>query len=144
MNSGEISVGTVRTTDHQYKKHISQMKDYEIEAIKNAIDNNPYHSVKYSAHLKHKEGLNFNPNIITRVLSNKNIEENIIEFNIIKKEDQIIDCRLLLRDTQAYPFYDIASHKTINGNFCFVYSLINNCIVTAYWNKEKDEHKSMN
>lgn len=74
--------------------------------------------------------------VVKEVLESK--AYNIIEFRIIKtyyEDKQRLDYRVLLRSRKSF----FVNKKWLN--VCLSISLVNNNLVTAYWNFKEEKHK---
>lgn len=143
-NRGEIAMGTIRTSERQIKKHISQMLPRELEYLGKQIKELIKGKVFYSRHLREKE-ISFDATYVAEILGAKDVESLIIEYNITEMRDGSIDHRVVLRDNRerlvrlSTPWGESAGM----ANLCVVVSLDNRRIVTAYWNKVNDNHRSI-
>lgn len=149
MYNGTTQKGLEVHTKNQTKKHISQMTEKEKEAIQNRIYSLPLSYLRYSRHALLKANTSFGFRIIKECLENKNITENMVEFNINRDDRGILkDCRVLIRDNRKYlvKMTDCISGNTENkyAQLCFVYSLVYNKIITVYWNEADDRHDTIN
>ena len=141
-----LEMGRIKTTKNQQKKHYLQMGNSEKQYLKNKIDNIDLTKITISNHLLIKNSrnqTNYNKDDIIQTLQNKNY--NIIEYNEVEGEKN--DCRVLVRSI-ATSLIEFTDKNTLNktkekANICFVISLINLRIITAYWNKESDNHKNI-
>lgn len=133
---------SVKVTTGQVKKHYTQMTAQEtnflqakIQCIKSCL--------RISSHLKDKAN-GITDGSIYKVLNSGNFE--IIEYNEAQKID-ITDHRILIRDNQSYltDFYNFMEGVTRKElcNICAVISLDTGLIVTAYFNRRNDNHRTI-
>ena len=134
--------GRVKQTQGQLKKHYTQMSTKELKTLSKAIlETNLFH---ISNHLNEKDN-HINNDTIKMLLSQDSAIDNILEYNIVPiyvDGTYYVDKRVVLRSKRV-------EKVNMNGrlekcNLIFVISLINRTIVTAYYNKVSDNHKSIN
>ena len=132
--------GIVRKTEGQEKKHYTQMSFEEKLYLRNKIKAIDLTRIKISKHLKKKE-IDFNLADIIKII--KTSKYKIIEYNETFMPD-FLDCRVLLR---SFDFFKVRNKGKDNielANVCFVISLINNRLITVYYNVINDNHCDMN
>lgn len=141
----ELYVGKVKVTKGQQKKHIQQMTTDEVAYLRKEIRYFPHWKVKQSKHLKRKM-VSLNLQEVEDMLLDRKAERFIVEYNETVLPTGDTDRRLLLRSDKSR----IVRFKTRNkevvearANLCIVVSLDRFEIVTAYWNKVEDAHKTI-
>lgn len=137
--SQQIKRGTVKTTENQVKKHISQMTPEETAFIAKRLKL-VYANYKWHPHFLNSSRL-FNMMTVERLLISPNIQECIIEYN-----QRGNDRRVLLRSTFSSVVTlekDGASFEA-DANLCLVIDIYTGVIVTAYWNEANDHHDNVN
>lgn len=137
---GKINIGKVKRTNKQVKKHYTQMTMIEKEFLKNKLHNLNKENIYVSKHLANKF-IGYSLDIVKELPFRDDVIDLIIEFNSTPM-NEYIDKRVLLRTNESYIV-------DINGvleecNLCIVYSIINGKIITAYWNLNEDNHKTVN
>lgn len=120
----------------QYKIHAKQMSKYDLEYLADKIREIDLGSTKISWHVINKNDKRLNIELFMDVLMRNysNLENNIVEYSEIPiqtKYGRTIDKRVLIRDTYDFNGY----------NICFVLSLTQNSIVTAYWIEKDFAHE---
>lgn len=143
---GICNVGDVRKTEGQDKKHISQMTEAEKKYLKDKIKSIDRKDITLTRHLTNKrKTIGFKMKNIIEVLNEENVDELIVEYNETPTNG-VIDKRVLLRGGKSYNVrFESEKGSFISpANICFVVSLENYRVVTVYWNKTKDSHKTMN
>lgn len=136
-------VGKVTTNVRQTKKHYVQMSDNEkalVKAIAKEYLNNG--SLKVSDHLSHKirkNIINLSQSSIERLRNSKNFD--VIEFSILPSENSY-KYRILIRT--RYCEKVMVGNSYEKCNLCVVIDLTKDEIITAYWNKSNDMHKTIN
>ena len=135
-----------RTTKQQIRKHYSQMSKIEKDYLLKSLKKLPLNKTKISTHLIKKLNFQVNKDILIYSIENCGLE-NIIEYNERMFEGWT-DKRVLIRSNEDYEV-QIINKKTeiVNTekcNICLVVSLIENKIVTAYWNLSSDNHLNVN
>lgn len=145
---GIYNIGNIKRTKGQQKKHIKQMSQDEVSYLEKKLRRINLKKVKLSNHLKERQAeIGFDFNHIIGVLRNKDIDKSIIEYNETVDRSGFTDRRILLRNKK----YQNVTFKTKNNTFfkakanmCFVVSIETNQIITVYWNKVSDRHRSIN
>jgi hypothetical protein len=144
VNTYTYSLGTIKTTTGQQKKHISQMKNQEVSYLLNKINKLNFSRLYVSKHLLEKD-ISFKVADIYTILKTNDYE--IIEYNETEMFDSL-DQRVLIRSKAQFlvQFIDEKTGRKYNvqSNMCFVLSLRFNKVITLYWNMTKDSHKSIN
>ena len=135
--TGHFEVGNVKHTTNQVKKHMSQMSSEEIDYMKDKLRNL---NITLSRHLKEKEDTFYMVDFQNEMKDLNNL--NIIEYNETLTRNKFLDYRVLLRTNNTYEV-NVDGRKEI-CQLCFVVSIKTGKIVTAYWNKSNDVHKSLN
>lgn len=138
---GSFKNGEVSVTDGQIKKHREQMTSAEIEHVLSSVRNLP--RLRLSRHLKEKmesERLTIDPKMMGRLLRNPKVE-NLVEYNSTPDREGKRHGRVLLRTTET-------TTVTVKGrrevcNLCFVVQPDTKQIITAYWNRASDQHKTV-
>lgn len=141
MRKGYINRGFVRRTRNQEKKHYTQFTYDELLYLENKIRSLDMINLKPSAHLLSKPSISYKLDDIMKTLMDKDVKDMIIEFNSTKKGNNI-DKRVLLRSKDEYEVK--IDNNIVKCNLCFVVSLLNNEIVTVYYNESKDNHNTIN
>lgn len=143
---GIYNIGNVKKTKRQKKKHVSQMSETEKQYLKNKIKTIKTRDITVSKHiLNKKKDIGFKMENIFEILNEDKIENLIVEYNETQN-DELIDKRVLLRGNKSYNvrFKSKEGSFVSSANICFVISLNTYRIVTVYWNKSKDNHKTIN
>ena len=112
------------------KKFKHTYKDISPPAIQNLIDNNP--------HIKSKENQNIsklNKEMVLEFLSSKKLE--YVEYSEVEEKK-----RILIRDKREIEIYDSIVKKSFKGNICIVFNLLNQAIITTYFNEITDNHST--
>lgn len=146
QNRGNNFIGVVKKTKDQKKKHIEQMSGKDVESISDWIRSLCVEELEFSNHLNRNKEMSFDKDDIIHILKSSELDEMIIEYNETMSSRGEVDCRVLLRglDTKDVIVTCNEKKQTQNpSNLCFVLSLTNNRIVTAYWNKSNDSHKTI-
>ena len=141
----ELYVGKVKVTKGQEKKHIEQMTEEEVAYLKKQIRLFPHWKAKKSKHLKRKM-VSLDLIEVEDMLLDRKAERFIVEYNETVLDSGEIDRRLLLRsDKPRMVKFKTRKKKVIEAeaNLCIVISLDRFEIVTAYWNKVEDAHKTI-
>lgn len=140
MRRGKINRGLVKVTKNQQKKHYTQFSLEEKEYLVSALRNIDTSKIIPSKHLASKLDVTYKMEDIQEVLKDNNLKDMIIEYNVtITREG--VDKRVLLRSKKSFPV--IIKNNTVDCNICFVISIINNEIITVYYNKQDDNHNTV-
>lgn len=117
-------------------------KDYPLKSLKKL----PLNKTKISTYLIKKLNFQVNKDILIYSIENCGLG-NIIEYNERMFEDWT-DKRVLIRSNEGYEVQIINKKAEIVNtekcNICLAASLIENKIVTAYWNLSSDNHLNVN
>lgn len=143
---GIYDIGNIKKTKKQEKKHISQMSEAEKKYLKNKINAINTEDITFSKHiLNKKKEIEFEMENIFEVLNEYDIENLIVEYNETPTNG-LIDRRVLLRGDKSYNvrFKSGKGSFISPANICFVISLNTYRIITVYWNKSNDSHKTIN
>lgn len=140
MRKGHINKGFVKKTNNQRKKHFSQFSKGEFVYLENKIKKLDLKQIKSSRHLNLKSSISYKKDDIIAVLSDEDIKNRIIEFNITPSKGSI-DRRVLLRSKEEY---DVLINNNIKKcNLCFVISIITGDLITVYYNESNDSHDTI-
>lgn len=143
MYKGEYSLGTVKETPKQIKKHFSQMTQDELNHLTAMVRGFDAKKLKKSGHVIEKASVSFDESRLGEMLNNC----DIIEYNktFVPRLDRY-EGRILIRDRESQDilFFNKKTGEEFKAkaNLCLVISFSQR-IVTAYWNKESDNHRSM-
>lgn len=133
---------TISETEGQVKKHESQMSCEEKKYLAQKLVFSKS-LLKISRHLRERiDTKDIEPNVYKMILSTKNLEDKIIEYNETHKPWGVSH-RVLVRDDQAVVTdFHKAKEKEARGKavLCFVVDIDTNTIVTAYYNYLNDNH----
>lgn len=143
---GVYEIGNIRKTNGQIKKHESQMNEEEKIYIEKKIRKIDVKDIKLSHHLrKKKKDIGFKIKDILDTLKSEDLQELIIEYNETPMRGKI-DRRVLLRGDRASSVEFKSGDRVFfsPANICFVISLDTSQIITVYWNKVSDTHKTIN
>jgi hypothetical protein len=133
---GKLALGQVKETEGQEKWHVSSLSAAEIEATLQAVKAIPLLAVQVNREHIELQERTANREDILRVLAGAK-KENLVEVNVTRCE-----VRVLLRDTVAQPVVFSGDNFESPANLCFVVTL-GGKVVTAYWNKVGDDHKTL-
>lgn len=136
---GEIKKGTIRTTNNQFKKFITQFKGDDFEKCLIAINNTLHNRIYASSHLRRKSAVSYDMKEICDVL--KSGKYDIIEYNYVLGNNGR-DNRVVVKSWDSYQV-DIDGKDT-ECNMIFVLSVTNNQIITIWYNDINDNHKTLN
>lgn len=142
MLKAENDIGNVKKANtSQLKRHISQIDEKGLKILIDKFSKIDISKTTIDKHLLNKKTISFNKQDIDDLLYRANLGEvknMIIEYNNTYLEnEQIWDERVILRD-------DKILQTTLGGqNLCIVLSLTRNIVVTAYYNPQKDKHKTI-
>ena len=143
MREGLYNIGTVSKTEFQKKKHFSQMTKREVVFLKTLVDCIEAVKLNIAPHLIHKayEEIKYEKEDIVEALK----DSEIVEFNYINKGGYS-DYRILIKSNSLKQILFNKEGKSIlaYGRLCLVISLKTFSIVTAYWNFDGDNHKTLN
>lgn len=136
-----------RTSENQVKIHFSQMKKEDLVFLKEWAQSMPIETMRISRHARNKDDVSFNPWHMKEILEKKNLEDLIVEFNK-KFHREGFTQRILIRDDEA-ELVEIVDKRTgrreeVMANLCFVIDLSTWTLITTYWNKAEDNHRTMN
>jgi len=141
----KLSFDEIRQTEGQTKKHIKQMNSQEITYLKERIQKINTNTIRTSLHLKQKlgneiEGLDLDKDIKDALTNTY----EILEYNYTKNNN-IEDKRVLIRSSIAKSMTFRRDNKTIigKGNICIVLSILDNRVITAYYNRANDGHRTL-
>ena len=143
---GIYNIGDIRRTEGQDKKHISQMTEAEKKYLKDKIKSIDRKDITLARHLTNKQkNIGFKMKNIIEVLNEENVDELIVEYNETPTNG-VIDKRVLLRGDKSYNVrFESEKGSFISpANICFVVLLDTYRVVTAYWNKTEDSHRTIN
>lgn len=138
MRYGEFKRGTINQTEGQIKKHYSQFSKEEYLFLKNKLQNLNKERIVESYHLSIKF-IGYDIDVVKELPYKDDIY--IIEYNETPTRDYI-DRRILVRSKESYDVN--IKGKIIKCNLCVVFSIVTNEIITIYWNKENDNHRTLN
>lgn len=136
---GEINRGTVRKTNNQFKKFVTQFKGDDFEKCLIAINNTLHDRIYASSHLRKKSTVSYNMKDICSVL--KSGEFDIIEYNYVQYPDHR-DNRIVVKSWNSY-LVEIDGEEQ-DCNMVFVLSVSNHQIVTLWYNSIDDDHDTLN
>ena len=126
---------TVKHTDSQIKKHMSQFSETESILLSICVDNIKNNYITVSDHAKtHIPFLNhhFVRDFVSAC--------DIIEFNVTKRRDEE-QCRVLVRSHKTFP---IRNERGVDdGNVCLVIDLKSCTVVSSYVNYSTDTHRNL-
>ena len=134
---GVTKKGNVKRTDGQTKKHYSQMTATEINFLKKELKEINVHNCKVSSHLVRKFKTELKIELLELARTIKSNDSLIIEYNTVRN-----DKRILIRSKKEYNV--ILDGRKQLANICLVISIIENKIVTAYYNSSNDNHNHIN
>ena len=135
-----------RTTANQVRKHVSQMKPSELTCLAQWTKEKPLDQLRISYHLQNKSDVSIDFDDVKELLSQDNLENYIIEFNKRYDNEGNFTPRVLFRDKKEknVEFEDRYGKKfNALGNLCFVVDLSVWMVITAYWNKSSDQHRTI-
>lgn len=135
MLKGEIKKGTVRKTEGQEKKYISQFKGDDYQRCMIAINNMLHTKIYASYHLRKKSTVSYNMKTICSML--KDGAYDIIEYNRTRGQG-----RVLVESWETFPV-DIDG-KTVNCVMKVVVEPKTGQIITIYYNDVNDTHTTLN
>lgn len=136
---GEIKKGTVRKTSNQFKKFVTQFKGDDFEKCLIAINNTLHNRIYASSHLRRKSAVTYSMKEICDVL--KSGKYDIIEYNYVQYSNYR-DNRVVVKSWDSYNVN--VEGKDTECNMIFVLSVTNNQIVTLWYNRVDDNHKTLN
>lgn len=136
---GEIRKGTVRKTNNQFKKFVTQFKGDDFEKCLIAINNTLHKKIYASSHLRRKSAVSYSMKEICDVL--KSGKYDIIEYNYVQYSDYR-DNRVVVKSWDSYNVN--VDGKDTECNMIFVLSVTNNQIVTLWYNNVDDNHNTLN
>lgn len=136
---GEIKKGTVRKTNNQFKKFVTQFKGDDFEKCLIAINNTLHKKIYASSHLKRKSAVSYDMKEICDVLKSNKFD--IIEYNYVQYSDHR-DNRVVVKSWDSYNVN--VDGKDTECNMIFVLSVTNHQIVTLWYNSIDDDHKTLN
>lgn len=136
---GEIRRGTVRKTNNQFKKFVTQFKGDDFEKCLIAINNTLHKKIYASSHLRRKSAVSYSMKEICDVL--KSGKYDIIEYNYVQYSDYR-DNRVVVKSWDSYNVN--VDGKDTECNMIFVLSVTNNQIVTLWYNNVDDNHNTLN
>ena len=139
MLKGEIRKGTVRKTNNQFKKFVTQFKGDDFEKCLIAINNTLHKKIYASSHLRRKSAVSYSMKEICDVL--KSGKYDIIEYNYVQYSDYR-DNRVVVKSWDSYNVN--VDGKDTECNMIFVLSVTNNQIVTLWYNNVDDNHNTLN
>lgn len=135
IQKAEIKIGWVKKTNNQIKKHYSQFTKEEYKRLREVVNNIDTRQMWSSVHLKTKKAITYSFEDVKNVM----LDNNIIEYNLTKKNANTYDKRIVLRGKK-----EIITDKG-RMNLCVVLSLKNMAIVTLYYNSSVvDTHQHLN
>ena len=142
----EYFVGKIKETEGQVKKHCSQMSQREKEYLLIKIFESQVSGLTFGKHALEKITEETSPKEILSIIS-KISTSNIVEYNEVARDGEI-DKRVLIRDNESKNVVfatseDLKNTIVAKANLCVVISIKNDRIITCYWNKENDCHKSI-
>lgn len=151
MESRYNQTGTIfssrRTTKEQDKKHRSMMTEEELTYLSDWAKKRPVKDLIISSHFLGKGSVTVNPWHIKWVMEKDNLSELIIEFNKrYSKYGDSFTQRILIRDDEEeiVTLEDRFGRKfESRAHLCFVVDLTTWTLITAYWNKSSDDHRTM-
>lgn len=135
MLKGEIKKGTIRKTEGQEKKYMSQFKGDDYQKCIIAINNMLHTKIYASYHLRKKSSVSYNMKVICSML--KDGAYDIIEYNYTRGNG-----RILLESWETFPV-DIDG-KTVNCVMKVVVEPKTGKIITVYYNSVDDTHATLN
>lgn len=135
MLKGEIRKGTVRKTEGQEKKYISQFKGDDYQRCMIAINNMLHTKIYASYHLRKKSTVSYNMKTICSML--KDGAYDVIEYNYTRGQG-----RILVESWETFPV-DIDG-KTVNCVMKVVVEPKTGQIITIYYNDVNDTHTTLN
>lgn len=138
------NIGYVKRTEGQKKKHILQMNSRERRFLEEVLGEIDVNELYLSSHVKNKKDTTTISKGLIKEILNKRVSDLIIEYNETVRNGRL-ERRILLRDDSCrkIKFFrkDGSSFETM-ANLCFVITTTGK-VVTAYWNKVGDNHKSI-
>lgn len=136
MLKSEINKGNVRKNEIQLKKHRMQMNEKELKRLTQVFSQLNKSKTTISKHLLNKESITWDRYDIISIL-HSDIYDMIIEYNQTPTKWGVIDHRIVIRDRKVV--------ETDHGkaNLCIVVSLVENRVLTAYYNLINDNHKTI-
>lgn len=139
MLKGEIKKGTVRKTNNQFKKFVTQFKGDDFEKCLIAINNTLHKKIYASSHLRRKSTVSYDMKEICDVL--KSGKYDIIEYNYVLG-DNGRDNRVVVK---SYSSYNVnVDGKDTECNMLIVLSITHSQIVTIWYNSIYDDHDTLN
>lgn len=120
------------------------MNNKELLFLENLIKNLNLNDIYLSYHAKNN-GITAPIEMIKDVLSKKNIQDLIIEYNETPTRDGL-ERRILIRNDELINVcYNVGSVREFSqlSNLCFVVCIDNCKIVTTYYNIAKDSHDTL-
>lgn len=143
---GVYNIGNIKKTKEQQKKHIEQMNEEEVAYLDEKLNLINLNKLELSYHLLlRQDEIGFNFKDIINALKNEENERQIIEYNETPNTNSE-DFRVLIRSTKSKNVTFKTKNDTFftaKANICFVLSLKTNQIITVYWNKVGDSHRTI-
>lgn len=143
---GEFNIGLVKTKEGQRKKHRLQMTENELDYLYLALKKIDLDKLHISYHLQNKTEVKYDIEDVKKMLLDEQLRDYIIEYNETPLKNKV-DKRILIRsnDTKLvkYKREDGTTFKALS-NLCVVLSIIDNRIITCYWNIHNDRHDTIN
>lgn len=138
MRKGSINKGKVKRTYRQEKKHFTQFSQEELTYLEGEI--RKLKKIIPSWHLTEKKDILVKKSDILKVINDSDIKSLIIEYNETSKSTGV-DKRVVLRSRESYSVY--IDNNMIESNLCFVLSILEGEVITAYYNDINDNHDSI-
>lgn len=143
---GTTQPGRVKRTQGQRKKHASQLTASEWQLMESILTTCPLDPLILSSHLQAKTDVSFELEALRDLLIYRPLTQILVEANLTPTS-RGGDVRLLLRspDSTWVALTDRTGMTTYQeANLCLVFSLCFQEVVTVYWNRADDAHRSLN
>ena len=120
----------------------------ELEYLEKVVSHIDISHLSYSSHSLQKSNTDCPTNLVESLLASNNLLSSIIELNVNKNTTgNVYDVRILVRDKRKFKVrmldYNTGREQIELANLCIVYSLTRNQVITAYWNKASDQHRTI-
>lgn len=124
-----------KETIGQIKKHISQLSESDVKAIKKKLNAVNINNIHISQHAFNHVKLDYKD--IKKCFSSY----DIIEFNITHYNDTP-KYRVLIRSKDCIS--TVCDNKLIKVQICIVYDMTENIVISIYLNDKNDKHNTLN
>ena len=124
----------VKTTDGQQKKHYTQMTGDELKVIKRELSKVNINYIRLSEHATNH--VTIDQKQLRTIFS----AYDIIEFNTLIKGKECH--RVLIRSRAKFDI--VADKKLVKAQYCVVYDLTTQRVITIYANCVDDYHETIN